>query len=908
MSLSKWFDDKYYAEQKIMQMNTTIWRGKSDWDEVGYRSELARFGVTAEENFEACNTANYVAGIAVTAVNISPNRLFDIGVYLQNYVNWANGAGNYSYGTIESGQWTVQTMLSHIFDDLHMSAWAHFQQVGMDLELNPSNLFDTSKYLANCATAMNTFLNADGSHGWQGRTNWTKIDVLKNIKANDANPITDYFDFGNSILNVQAAKPENPTVVTAIDGWTPWGTITQKPDDGQTPSVPGVKPPHDTPGSGSSPSTPTPPKTETIILTAENSNYAGTNGANTSFQAAYYGENEQRTTIKPNYSIDGGTGDNTLSIECGADWPGFNDGKGITNVSSLELDLAKELTGKIFTFIATNIGNVENIAIDNSGAREISLTDIGNSVSAIAVTGEDAADFSITQTEGLKQPTEPSEIAINGKINNLTYSVDYPEPGSQQNGDPIKFMPAVLSDATGDISVNVNGYARVIGNSKFSFEKAGGDVKVTVAENATWGHNLELNASKAQNFTLDSKGALGSNDIYTVVNESSDQNGSVKISALGKGMTYPAGSNPAGITLNAKGASTFELETKGEFRIAAGDLSSAKAIKLSLSQSEAGKDYLRSNENDFDMSKIDLPSAGALQITSNGMNAYLGNIGDVANNEALDIAIKDVNRLEIGHIYNNGKIDIDVTSNDVTKIGNIINKGNDISLTFSSKDVESNNVNQYGNFSPVTFEGKDIIINCENVQHDVFTAGIMHGGDGVFIKSSSNFKYIGSKGNEFVRIAELGNHGTADIDFGDGRTSDYSVLTLFDLPNSATINVTCGKGGELIEIMPQTSQLIVNVKDFNITATKTDLLNIRDMSVDSLDITQGKELLTHFGILGDSDTISELQVLEINDYGMNTKGIQYENNVYIFDTNEAATANLMVVLEGIADDFVNMDS
>lgn len=242
----KWFDENYYAEQKIDQMNAMHWQGRENWDRAGYESELNRFNVTAYENFEACNTKGYISSITLENINVAPNKFFDVSVYIQNYVNWANSDGDYSYGDIRSGQWTVQNMLTHLFQDLRISAWAHYQNAGVYLGINPSNEFDTDRYLEDRASAMNNYVNTDGTVGWDGITNWTKEDVIDELTASDDNPITDYFKMCDS-LNLSVYSPEAVTVVDVPENWTPWGYLKDltTPDNPQIPDTPDSPEPND---------------------------------------------------------------------------------------------------------------------------------------------------------------------------------------------------------------------------------------------------------------------------------------------------------------------------------------------------------------------------------------------------------------------------------------------------------------------------------------------------------------------------------------------------------------------------------------------------------------------------------------------------------------------------------------
>lgn len=793
MSDSAWFDDKFYAEQKVLQMNTISWQGRSDWDEAGYRAELARFGVTAQENFEACNTTNYISSIGLTAVNVSPNQLFDMGIYLQNYVNWANGPGQYSYGAIESGQWTVQSMLEHIFNDLHMSAWAHFQQVGMGLELNPSNLFDTSAYLADRAAAMNSYVNNDGSLGWRGKTDWTKADVLAELAANDVNPVEDYFDTGNPVFHISASLPAKPTVM-AVAGWTPWGNANT---DEETPGTPGTTPPAETPGSPTWPQEPADPYEtidETIVLTPEGADYNGASGKNTLFVGAYCGANSDSTTVRPDDVIDGGANShNTLEIAFDKSWEtGFSEGK-ISNIGLVRLNLSQSLDGEQFAFSSRNIENAERIDIASQGAAAIQLNDITASVSEINIDSPEIIDFSFSTVDGAIAPQDQATLAINGEINNLQCVFDCPQPGTSGE-DPIKFMPAISADAIGDINISVKNFARVIGNSSFDFNSARGDATVTIEGNdfgdnadpaaghATWGNStampLRFNAANARSFVLKSDGAIGASDIYTVVDNADIQDGYIRFTVHNKGMTLPdtVSINNTGIMLNANGASRLAFDVTGQFRIANGRLDNVKDLDIVLEKNVAD-DKLLSLSNSFDMANIDLPSAGNVSVNGGGMNVMLGAIGSDELASDVSISVQNANYISLrgARTGSGGDIAINLQSADYAEIvdnicadkiaggvrGNITLKV-DTGPGRNFDGLSANHVSGEEN-SPgwLSITGNDVNVDVSSVGGNVAAMNIA---------AEGTIKYDGNHNDDHLVLTSLGG-GNSSISLGTGNDS-----------------------------------------------------------------------------------------------------------------------------------------
>lgn len=261
-----WFDADYYGQQKVLQMNKLSYepewlaeRGAKEWTFELYEDYLDAYrlpdgsSVSAWDNFLACNGSNYPAGFDQTAINISCNPLFDVNYYCQSLVNWANGIGNYSWGYVQSGQWTAESMLAHLANDLGLSLWEHFKTIGLREQLNPSENFDTHAYLVARAEKM----SANGQEA-------SIEDAMDALLAENANPLMDYYDYGKAhqikITPVVStpAIPEPPSTVpdnsagSGNNGQTPpsGSKPDNKPEDGKP--APGEDQPGGTPGADDS--------------------------------------------------------------------------------------------------------------------------------------------------------------------------------------------------------------------------------------------------------------------------------------------------------------------------------------------------------------------------------------------------------------------------------------------------------------------------------------------------------------------------------------------------------------------------------------------------------------------------------------------------------------------------------
>ncbi|MBD5553516.1 MAG: hypothetical protein HDQ44_04175, partial [Desulfovibrio sp.] len=211
-----WFDATYYAEQKLDQMSLIKWDGKTGWTYSAYLDELAKYDVTPYENFVA---SNEVHNLRLT--NLSPNPLFNVNEYLTALADYANRT-NYSYPGYKAGEWTAQKAMEHMFNDYHVSAWDHFTLAGQYNLINPSNDFDITAYYDELTAWRNSYVDPKtGAKGWEGRTDWTRLDVIEDNIWNETNPIEGLFgEAAGSGIRPQAVAASQR--VTVDSDWNPW--------------------------------------------------------------------------------------------------------------------------------------------------------------------------------------------------------------------------------------------------------------------------------------------------------------------------------------------------------------------------------------------------------------------------------------------------------------------------------------------------------------------------------------------------------------------------------------------------------------------------------------------------------------------------------------------------------------
>lgn len=469
MAHPAWFDPAFYAGQKVEQMTDIKYLGRDDWTTESYTAELENFrdangqpvsGETADDkaytNFLACNSSGYDATVPRSAINVSPNQYFDVGVYVQNLADYSN---THNVPGAPAGGWTLESMLQHLYTQLHISAWEHYTTVGMFADINPSNSFNTRAYMDARVAAMNSFENSNGSVGWGGKDDWTLAEAQNYLAQAELNPIMDFYGAGGSVFNLTPTAAATQTEIP--DDWNQW----------QTPPAPN---PYDD-------------VKATVEMTVAQTAYAGDTGVNTRFEAIWNNATEE-STIAATDMIRGGSGAyNTLAVELDAPWPGFRgqNGPNVTNIGCIELTHGDASPATPYTFDARNIQGAERFDINASGTAPVSLKNLAASVTQVNIhdllplnaagTGDAAAGRAIETTS-----IEFAAGAVSGSSDSLSL-------GLENTGTEAAPAPIYIAGIE-NLTVNALSGASVVNLQNVSGVRTlkvegGGNVKITNVAN-----------------------------------------------------------------------------------------------------------------------------------------------------------------------------------------------------------------------------------------------------------------------------------------------------------------------------------------------------------------------------------------------------------------------------------------
>lgn len=407
-----WFDLDTFSAQKAAQMNVTNYGadwltanadGATSWTAALFQQYLMDAswngviaGDTAAEraytNFEYTNmvgTYDGVTGMTEATANASPNPMFNIPVFLQGLANQANASAT------ETGAQTVQTELDTIFQGGD-SAWGYYDaNWATMLDVNPSNAFDTQKYLQARADLMGD--NADVAA------------AVKAIQDAGLNPVQDYYVNGTTLgITADAIAVTAGSEVTPADAsWNPWGEGGSTPTDDPYDNV----------------------QATVDLVKGDAGPYTGEAGANTLFDANW--TDAANSTLAASDVITGGANAyNTLQVEFGKDWSGFNgvtpedetqfeNNDSVTNIGRIVLNHATDNRSEhSYTWDAQYISD-DTVRYDlvGSGTGAINLSNLSAAVQEINISNINAV------SSGNTQPATSIEFdssAFTGKNDSLT--------------------------------------------------------------------------------------------------------------------------------------------------------------------------------------------------------------------------------------------------------------------------------------------------------------------------------------------------------------------------------------------------------------------------------------------------------------------------------------------------------
>lgn len=190
MANPTWFIKEDYLLSKLAQLQKLDPAAYGSWNIVTVDEALKAAGYT--------NAYDHFAQFGALE-RTSPNKYFDANEYLAAKAAQLNAA---KHGG--RSDWTAESVALAI-NDAGLTPYAHFDQVGWQEGVNPSNKFDVNAYLDSKAAQLN-------KDKVDGKTDWTAADVKKAFVDAGFDPISHYQAAGQQekIAVTPAKTPVTP--------------------------------------------------------------------------------------------------------------------------------------------------------------------------------------------------------------------------------------------------------------------------------------------------------------------------------------------------------------------------------------------------------------------------------------------------------------------------------------------------------------------------------------------------------------------------------------------------------------------------------------------------------------------------------------------------------------------------
>lgn len=205
MANPTWFDETFYLNGKLAQLNAVDPKGKLNdgkgWSSVNdVKAALKAAGYEGDEGLY-----QHFVDFGMDE-NISPNKAFDAMFYLQSKADALNAV------KYEGKKWDAASVMDAFKAAGIESAWEHYQMFGSSEGIATSADFDSEAYFVAKVKQLN-------DTGYEGRSNWT-VDEVKAAFAEqgltalehyqlygEEEKITDYA--GNGDFKAETPKAEN---------------------------------------------------------------------------------------------------------------------------------------------------------------------------------------------------------------------------------------------------------------------------------------------------------------------------------------------------------------------------------------------------------------------------------------------------------------------------------------------------------------------------------------------------------------------------------------------------------------------------------------------------------------------------------------------------------------------------
>lgn len=186
-----WFDEQYYLETKLAQLNS---EGPSEFATTEQvRDAIEGAGYTLHEHFRAFSLQE----------GTSPSPYFNTHEYLEAKLQQLNAESSEATARASDAGWTLDALKVAMSEAGFTSAWDHFDQFGLIEGTNPSNGFDLSSYMS---SKLNALQQTDPTSGW------TLERVQQAFIEAGFNPVSHYAAVGKDEGLAPQSVPEEERV------------------------------------------------------------------------------------------------------------------------------------------------------------------------------------------------------------------------------------------------------------------------------------------------------------------------------------------------------------------------------------------------------------------------------------------------------------------------------------------------------------------------------------------------------------------------------------------------------------------------------------------------------------------------------------------------------------------------
>ena len=586
MANPAWFKFSEYMANKLASLQAADPDAGWTADSVAQAFSDAGFG--GEEG--AFNHFNQYGNSADE--NISPNNLFNAKQY---YYFKAQQLQNYD--SVSQVTEAEAAMVKAAIHDAGMSAWQHYIDYGTKEGVNPSNSFDTQKYLEAKAAALNA-AKVDG------KTDWDADSVADAFQKAGLNALEHAILYSKDDTAGEAAAVFDSTGAV-VDAYKVDDKANTGDDDSQT-----------------------------YTLTTGQDNIVGTNGDDVIEAPRIDG----LATLTAGDKIDGGAGTDTINV-----YAGTFDGVTMSNV-----EIVNDYVAKNNAFDTTTLNGVTNYNFLASTAGNVVTANVATQVGFTGSQGNMVVDF-----KNATGTSDAATIALNGVNASGDLAQGTAEDGT---GATVETLTLNLSGTNyvggGDIQAKAASGIELTGDGSLA-KNADGD-KVTIHTTASTLKSIDAGAATGDlsltlgekvNASFAYKGSAGKDniDLSTGMGNAKDIAATVDLGAgddkltiaydgMKAGSTFAGGDGKDTLTINV-GTTDLDLTTADGVK----PFSGFEALNLVTT---AGHGTV-----DFDQTKM--ADVTAISVDATGADVTLSNLGASST-----VTIKDASNIVTAKLAN----------------------------------------------------------------------------------------------------------------------------------------------------------------------------------------------------------------------------------------------------------------